>query len=118
MARAIAELQADGVEPDVWKLEGLERGDDYKAIVAQARSNSRQQVGMIVLGRGEDDAKVRTWLSIGAKVEGVIGFAVGRTVFWEALTGYKSGKHDRQAAVNMVAKNYKGFVDLFIESRK
>jgi 5-dehydro-2-deoxygluconokinase len=118
MERAIAELQAGGVEADVWKLEGLERGEDYKAIVAQARSHGRNQVGMIVLGRGEDDAKVRTWLSIGAKVAGVIGFAVGRTVFWDALTGFKSGKHNREAAVAMVANNYKGFVDLFLANRR
>lgn len=117
MERAIAELQAGGVEADVWKLEGLERADDYKAIVAQARSQGRDKVGMIVLGRGEDAAKVRTWLSIGAKVAGVIGFAVGRTVFWDALTGAKSGQHSREAAVNMVANNYKGFVDLFSASR-
>jgi 5-dehydro-2-deoxygluconokinase len=118
MERAIAELQAGGVEPDVWKLEGLERADDYKAIVAQARSQGRNQVGMIVLGRGEDDAKVRTWLSIGAKVDGVIGFAVGRTVFWEPLAGHKSGQHNRETAVAMVANNYKGFVDLFTANRK
>ncbi|MDZ7312884.1 MAG: DUF2090 domain-containing protein, partial [candidate division KSB1 bacterium] len=118
MARAIAELQAAGVEPDVWKLEGLEKADDYKAIVAQARSQGRNQVGMIVLGRGEDETKVRTWLKIGANVDGVIGFAVGRTVFWDALAGYKNGRHNRETAVTMVANNYKGLVDLFVANRQ
>ncbi len=117
MEKAIAELQAAGIEPDVWKIEGLEHAEDYKAIVAQARSNGRNQVGMIVLGRGENAEKVNHWLREGAKVEGVIGFAVGRTVFWEALEGLKNNKHSREQAVNMVANNYKGLVDLFTKAQ-
>ncbi|MDZ7267962.1 MAG: DUF2090 domain-containing protein [candidate division KSB1 bacterium] len=117
MEKAIAELQAAGIEPDVWKLEGLEHADDYKAIVAQARSQGRKQVGMIVLGRGENAEKVNHWLREGAKVEGVIGFAVGRTVFWDALEGLKNNKHGREDAVNMVANNYKGLVDLFTRAQ-
>lgn len=116
MEKAIAELQASGIEADVWKLEGLEHAADYKAIVAQARSNGRNHVGMIVLGRGENAEKVNHWLREGAKVEGVIGFAVGRTVFWEALEGAKNNKHSREDAMNMVANNYKGLVDLFIKA--
>ena len=34
-------------------------------------------------GRGEDDQKVREWLSTAATVPGFIGFAVGRTSFWD-----------------------------------
>ncbi len=117
MEKAIAELQAAGIEADVWKLEGLESASDYKAIVAQARSNGRNNVGMIVLGRGENDEKVRHWLKEGAKVEGVIGFAVGRTIFWDALAGFRAKKHDREAAVAMIAKSYKGFVDLFTQAQ-
>jgi len=117
MEKAIAELQAAGVEADVWKLEGLESADHYKAIVAQARSNGRDKVGMIVLGRGENAEKVKHWLSVGANVDGVIGFAVGRTVFWDALAGFKEKKHSREEAVAMVARNYKGFVDLFTSAQ-
>lgn len=118
MERAIAELQHGGVEPDVWKLEGLEKAEHYRAIVAQARSNGRDNVGMIVLGRGENEAKVRHWLTVGTEVEGVIGFAVGRTVFWDALAGLKEGKHSRADASAIIAKNYKGFVDLFMKAAK
>ncbi len=118
MEKAIAELQAAGIEADVWKLEGLERAEDYKAIVAQARSQGRHNVGMIVLGRGENAEKVNHWLKIGAKVEGVIGFAVGRTVFWDPLVGYREKKHSREDAVAQVAKTYKGLVDLFTQARE
>jgi 5-dehydro-2-deoxygluconokinase len=118
MAAAIRALQKAGVEPDVWKLEGVERAEDAKMVADAAREGGRGKVGIIVLGRGESAEKVKEWLKVGAKVPGVIGFAVGRTVFWDALTGFKEKRHSRDAAVEMVAKNYKGFVDLWTEHRK
>uniref|UniRef100_UPI00397883F3 2-deoxy-5-keto-D-gluconate 6-phosphate aldolase domain-containing protein n=1 Tax=Pseudomonas aeruginosa TaxID=287 RepID=UPI00397883F3 len=80
--QAIRELQHAGVEPDLWKIEGLDRREDCEAVVAAARSGGRDHVGCIVLGRGENDQKVREWLGTARKVPGFIGFAVGRTVFW------------------------------------
>ncbi|MEK7465786.1 MAG: DUF2090 domain-containing protein [Planctomycetota bacterium] len=118
MCASIVALQKAGVEPDVWKVEGVEKPEDAKKVADAARAGNRSEVGVIVLGRGESAAKVKEWLIAGAKVPGVIGFAVGRTVFWDALVGFKEKKHDRQGAVDMVAKNYKGFVDLWMEHRK
>jgi myo-inositol catabolism protein IolC len=66
MVGAIEELQAAGVDPDVWKVEGLERREDCERIVAAARAGGRDRVGCIILGRGEDDAKVREWLATAA----------------------------------------------------
>src|SRR5207247_709461 len=47
-----------GVEPGVGKIEGLGRTEDCVAVVAAARRAGRAGVGCIVLGRGEDEAKV------------------------------------------------------------
>src|SRR5262249_26594694 len=85
MVQAIRELHDAGVEPDVWKIEGIERSEDCEKVAAAARRNWRDKVGCIVLGRGEDDKKVREWLATAAPVPGFIGFAVGRTVFWDPL---------------------------------
>ena len=52
MVDAIHELQDAGVEPDVWKIEGLDRAEDCEAVVAAARRAGRAGVGCIVLGRG------------------------------------------------------------------
>ena len=113
MAAAIEQLQEAGVEPDVWKLEGLQRREDCQKIVAAARRGGRDQVGCIILGRGEDDAKVRQWLSTAATVPGFIGFAVGRTVFWEPLVWWRDGKVARDEAVDLIANRYRGFVEVF-----
>jgi hypothetical protein len=81
----LPELQAAGVEPDLWKIEGLDRREDCQTVVATARAGGRDAIGCIILGRGENDQKVREWLNVAATVPGFIGFAVGRTDFWEPL---------------------------------
>jgi myo-inositol catabolism protein IolC len=113
MAQAISELQDAGVEPDVWKIEGLERRDDCKRIVAAARRDGRDAVGCIILGRGEDDTKVREWLATAAAVPGFIGFAVGRTSFWDPLVDWRSKKITRAQAVDEIAARYREFVRIF-----
>jgi 5-dehydro-2-deoxygluconokinase len=115
VVEAIRELQTAGVEPDVWKIEGLDRAEDCRTAVATARADGRDRVSCIVLGRGEDDAKVREWLTVAAKVPGFIGFAVGRTVFWNALVAWRAGKASREEAAKQIAGRYREFVDLFEE---
>src|SRR4029450_680032 len=97
MVRAIHELQDAGVEPDVWKIEGLDARADCGKVLEAARRGGRDKVSCIVLGRGEDDQKVREWLATAAAVPGFIGFAVGRTVFWDPLVQWRAGKRTREA---------------------
>jgi myo-inositol catabolism protein IolC len=113
MVEAIQELQDRGVEPDLWKLEGLDRREDCERVVAAARAGGRHAVGCIVLGCGEDDRKVREWLGIAAIVPGFIGFAIGRTVFWDPLTALRSKQATRDQTVTEIARRYREFVDLF-----
>lgn len=113
MAQTIGELQDAGVEPDVWKIEGLERREDCETIVAAARREGRNQVGCIILGRGEDDRKVREWLTTASGVPGFIGFAVGRTSFWDPLVAWRGKKITRDAAVAEIARRYQEFVEIF-----
>src|SRR5271170_7821675 len=106
MAQTIEQLQDAGVEPDVWKIEGLEGREDCEKIVAAARRGGRNRVGCIILGRGEDDRKVREWLTTASTVPGFIGFAVGRTSFWEPLVNWLAKKITREDAVNDIVHRY------------
>ena len=117
MVEAIQQLQNAQVEPDVWKVEGLDRHEDGQNIVATARQGGRDKVGCIVLGRGEDDEKVREWLTTAAGVTGFIGFAIGRTDFWEPLVEWRERKESREAAVAEIARRYREFVDVFENAR-
>jgi myo-inositol catabolism protein IolC len=116
MAEAIEQLQMAGVEPDVWKIEGLDRRADCEKIVKVARRGGRDKVGCIILGRGENDQKVHEWLATASGVPGFIGFAVGRTSFWNPLVDWRAKKITREDAVNDIARRYREFVDTFEES--
>jgi myo-inositol catabolism protein IolC len=118
MRRAIHELQDAGVDPDVWKIEGLDRREDCASMVEAARRGGRDQVGCIVLGRGENEQHVRQWLGTAAAVPGFIGFAVGRTTFWDPLVQLRDNKTARDAAVTEIAKRYREWVTLFEKARQ
>jgi myo-inositol catabolism protein IolC len=117
MVETIMQLQDAHVEPDVWKIEGLDRREDCEKVVAAARRAGRDNVGCIILGRGENDQKVREWLTTAATVDGFIGFAVGRTSFWDPLIDMRAQKITREAAVTEVARRYREFVNIFEKAR-
>jgi 5-dehydro-2-deoxygluconokinase len=117
MVECLKEIQAAGVEPSIWKLEGVDKPESAKAVVKQAQTNGRK-VGVITLGRGESKEKVQEWLKVGAKIPGIIGFAVGRTIFWQPLADHKAAKITRKQAVEQVAQNYIEFTDLWLNECK
>jgi myo-inositol catabolism protein IolC len=113
MARAIGEIQDAGIEVDIWKIEGVEDRADDEMIVAQARTGGRDGVSCVVLGRGADDAKVDHWLTQAAPVEGFIGFAIGRSIWWDPLKAYVDGKIERAEGARRIAENYMRFISVY-----
>ncbi len=117
MQQTLRALQDAGIEPDVWKVEGLDSHADGERIVQIARRGGRERVGCIVLGRGADEARVRSWLTIAAGVPGFIGFAVGRTSFWDAVSGYRAHTLTRAEAATRIAGRLREWVDAFEGAR-
>jgi len=118
MVRAIAELQTIGVEPDVWKIEGLDRREDCERVVAAARQGGRERVGCIVLGRGEQEHKVVEWLQTAAGVPGFIGFAVGRSSFLQSIIDLRAGKIDAATASAQIAEKFREWINVFEAAKK
>jgi 5-dehydro-2-deoxygluconokinase len=50
-------------------------------------------------------------------VKGFIGFAVGRTDFWQPLVDFRAKKITREAAVAEMARRYREFVRVFENAR-
>lgn len=118
MVRSIREIQEAGIEPDVWKIEGLDQQQDCIKIAEVARRDGRTKVGCIVLGRGEDEKKVLDWLRVAAPVPGFIGFAVGRSTFLEPILSLRKGTMTAEAASEEIARRYRKWVDVFEQARK
>ncbi len=113
MRRTIAELQDAGVEADIWKIEGVDERADCQRIAEQCRRDGRDGVVCVVLGRGADDAKVDHWLQQGAPVDAYVGFAIGRSIWWDALKGFLDGSIEREAAAETISSNYLRFVKVY-----
>lgn len=113
MRRAIAEIQDAGIEVDIWKIEGVDERSDCEMLSAQARDGGREGVVCVVLGRGADDAKVDHWLTQAAPVEGFVGFAIGRSIWWNPLKEYVDGKIERSTGAARIADNYLRFVKVY-----
>jgi myo-inositol catabolism protein IolC len=117
MRRAIEAFQDAGIEPDVWKIEGIDRRDDCEMVASTARRDGRDGVACVVLGRGANEAKVEHWLRTGAGVPGYIGFAIGRTIWWDQLKGYLDETLERDAAAAQIAANYRRAIDTYRGNR-
>ncbi len=117
MLRTIQALQDAGVEPDVWKIEGLDLQEDCVKVVEMARRGGRNTVGLIVLGRGAERDRVVHWLKTAASVPGFIGFAVGRTSFWQPLVDFEAKRISRGEAATNIAHNFEEWIHVFEEAR-
>jgi len=113
MRGAIEQLHEAGVEPDIWKIEGIDRREDCEVLAAECRTGGRDGVACVVLGRGADDAAVDHWLRTGSGVPGYIGFAIGRSIWWNPLKAFVDGSSAREEAAELIASNYKRFIDVY-----
>jgi 5-dehydro-2-deoxygluconokinase len=114
MRRAIEAIQNYGIEVDVWKIEGVDEQSDAEVLAEQTRSGEgRSGVACVLLGRGASTEKVEHWLEMAAPVEGFIGFAIGRSIWWDALKGFLGDSLSREDARDQIAGNYLHFVQVY-----
>jgi myo-inositol catabolism protein IolC len=114
MRRTIEAIQNAGIEVDIWKIEGVDDSKDAQMLAEQTRAGEgREGVVCVLLGRGASTAKVEQWLEVAARIDGFIGFAIGRSIWWDALKGFLANDLDRDAAASEIAENYLHFVQVY-----
>jgi myo-inositol catabolism protein IolC len=114
MLQAIKDIQDFGIEVDIWKIEGVDAREDAEMLARQTRTGEgRENVVCVLLGRGASEAKVDHWLQQAAPVDGFVGFAIGRSIWWDALKGFLGGDLERRAAAEQIANNYLRFVKVY-----
>lgn len=117
VVQVIRTNQEAGVEPALWKIEGLETADAARQVVAAARAGGRSEVGCIVLGRDAPQARLDHWLRVAAPVDGFVGFAIGRSIWEDGVEQFlKTG--DERALVDEVANRYAHFAQTYLDARR
>ncbi len=107
--QVISDNQAAGVEPAIWKVEGLETTEAARAVVNQIRAGGRNDVRAIVLGRDAPAARLDHWLAVAAPVDGFVGFAIGRSIWEDPIADLSSGKADEDETTGQIAERYLDF---------
>ena len=119
MRRAIEDIQNYGIEVDIWKIEGVDSRADAEMLAEQTRKgDGRENVKSVLLGRGASDDKVDHWLQQAAGVDGFIGFAIGRSIWWDALKAFLGGDLERSAAADQIADNYLRFIKVYDDAER
>jgi myo-inositol catabolism protein IolC len=115
VARVIAANQQAGVEPALWKVEGLETAEAARHVVSAAKADGRD-ADCVVLGRDASRPVLDHWLSVAAGVPGFVGFAVGRSIWEDAVTRHR-GDGDDDRLIDAVATEYLHFARTYLDQR-
>jgi myo-inositol catabolism protein IolC len=114
--RVMEYLQDRGVAPAIWKVEGLDRRADAVAVAATAKRGGRS-AQCIVLGRHAPRAKLDRWLEVAAPLPGWIGFAIGRSIWWDALLAHRHGECTADEARQRVTRAYLDYARDYLRAR-
>jgi myo-inositol catabolism protein IolC len=112
VAGIIADNYSRGIEPALWKVEGLETVEAAQQVAAAARTGGHA-ADLIVLGRDAPAARLDHWLGVASQVSAFVGFAIGRSIWEDAVRDYEASDRGDAAASrarDQVAERYLGFV--------
>jgi myo-inositol catabolism protein IolC len=117
VVQVIADNQAAGVEPAIWKVEGLETAAAARAVVTQIRAAARDDVCAIVLGRDAPAARLHHWLEVAAPIDGFVGFAIGRSIWEEPIASHNQGTASEDEVIGLIADRYLDFARRYCAAR-
>jgi myo-inositol catabolism protein IolC len=112
VCQVIADNQAHGVKPALWKVEGLETVDAARQVARQVKAGDRG-ADLIVLGRDAPADRLDHWLEVASQVSEFVGFAIGRSIWEDAVREYEASDHSEAAARDaraQITERYLGFV--------
>lgn len=115
LAGFIGDAYRRGLKPDFWKIEGTLSAEGAQTIDAAVAGEPRGR--QILLGKAADAATIERWFAAAARSRTAVGFAIGRSVFWDPSTAFLQGRLTRAAAAGAICDNYLRLVDAWCRSR-
>jgi 5-dehydro-2-deoxygluconokinase len=114
LAGFIAEAYRRALTPEFWKVEGTLSPDGARTIDAAIAANAACR--QIILGKAADLATIDRWFAAAAASPTAVGFAIGRSVFWEPSAAFLSGSRTADRAAADICANYLQLVDAWQQS--
>jgi myo-inositol catabolism protein IolC len=111
----IRDAYARGLTPSFWKIEGTPAVDGARMIDAAIAEHPLGR--QIILGKAADLTTIRRWFDAAAGSRTAVGFAIGRSVFWESCAEFLAGAHTADHAATTVADNYLQLVAAWDKTR-
>jgi 5-dehydro-2-deoxygluconokinase len=104
LAGFIGDAYRRGLTPAFWKIEGTLAPEGARTIdtAIAAHPACRQ----IILGKAADLGTIDRWFAAAAASTTAVGFAIGRSVFWEPSAAFLSGATTAEQASADICKNY------------
>jgi 5-dehydro-2-deoxygluconokinase len=109
-------LQDHGADPALWKIEGMDATKDAAAVAELAKRGGRT-ADCIILGRHSSKEDLDRWLEVAAPLPGFVGFAIGRSIWWDPLSAHLAGTLSADAAREQIATNYLYFAHAYADAR-
>ena len=113
LAGYITDAYGDGVLPDYWKIEGMPSAAALRLVDDAIREKKGPR--QLILGKGAGMDQVRQWFASAAGAPTAAGFAIGRTVYFDAAAGWLQGSLAREEAVARIRANYQSVIDAWTE---
>ena len=107
-----------GVHPTIWKLEGYETTEGAQEVLRAVAAETAWPSECIVLGRNAPMQQVEHWIDVAAPLPGFAGFAVGRSIWEDALKGFLAGKVERSRVVAAIADRYRRLIEEYSNARR
>jgi myo-inositol catabolism protein IolC len=104
VTQVVADNQKAGVEPTLWKVEGLDTVEAAREVASQAGD-----ADLIVLGRDAPAERLDSWLEVASQVDSFVGFAIGRSIWEDPIRRHNAGSLSAEAATTEIADRYLAF---------
>jgi myo-inositol catabolism protein IolC len=109
-------LQDHGADPAIWKIEGMDASKDAAAVAELAKRGGRT-ADCIILGRHASKEDLDRWLDVAAPLPGYVGFAIGRSIWWDPLAEHLAGTIAADVARHRIEENYLYFAHAYLNAR-
>ncbi len=117
VGRALAQIYDSGIYPDWWKLPPAESAAEWTNIGAAIDDHDPHCRGIILLGLNAPAGELNDGFAVAANQPWCKGFAVGRTIFQQPAQDWFLGKIDDEAAIDLIAANYRDLINLWRDGR-